>query len=69
AGMKCRFHDLRHYSASILHAIGVPDQYIMERGGWSDDRVLKAVYRNTLDDQSKAFTKKANDYFSGSIFS
>lgn len=26
---KFRFHDLRHYSASILHAIGVPDQYIM----------------------------------------
>lgn len=25
---KFRFHDLRHYSASILHAIGVPDQYI-----------------------------------------
>ncbi|PKB52272.1 hypothetical protein CRH03_25625 [Clostridium sp. HMb25] len=23
-----RFHDLRHYAASIMHAIGVPDQYI-----------------------------------------
>lgn len=28
-----RFHDLRHYSASIMHAIGVPDVYIMQRGG------------------------------------
>ncbi len=27
-----RFHDLRHYSASIMHAIGIPDQYIMARG-------------------------------------
>lgn len=68
AGLKCRFHDLRHYSASILHAIGVPDQYIMERGGWSDDRVLKAVYRNTLEDQSRAFSEKANKYFSKAIF-
>lgn len=23
-------NDLRHYSASIMHAIGIPDQYIMQ---------------------------------------
>ena len=63
-GFVCRFHDLRHYSASILHAIGVPDQYIMERAGWKSDKVLKAVYRNTLSDQSKKFAKKANKHFS-----
>ena len=62
-GFKCRFHDLRHYAASILHAIGVPDQYIMERGGWATDSTLKAVYRNTLSDKSKEYTDKANDYF------
>lgn len=62
-GLKCRFHDLRHYAASILHAIGIPDQYIMERGGWSTDATLKAVYRNTLPDKSSAFSKKANEYF------
>lgn len=27
-----RFQDLRHYAASIMHAIGIPDQYIMQRG-------------------------------------
>ena len=62
-GLKCRFHDLRHYAASILHAIGMPDQYIMERGGWSTDGTLKAVYRNTLSDKSKAYSDKANEYF------
>lgn len=62
-GLKCRFHDLRHYAASVMHAIGIPDQYIMERGGWSSDRVLKEVYRNTLEDKSVEFTKKANAYF------
>ena len=62
-GMTCRFHDLRHYAASILHAIGVPDQYIMERGGWSTDGCLKSIYRNTLSDKSRKFSKKANDYF------
>lgn len=38
-----RFHDLRYYSASIMHAIGVPDVYIMERGGWSSDKTLKKI--------------------------
>lgn len=67
-GLNCRFHDLRHYAASILHAIGVPDQYIMERGGWSTDGTLKAVYRNTLSDKSLEYQGKANDYFSSKLF-
>lgn len=67
-GLKCRFHDLRHYAASILHAIGVPDQYIMARGGWSTDGTLKAVYRNTLADQSKLYNEKAVSHFSAQLF-
>ena len=67
-GLKCRFHDLRHYSASILHVIGVPDQYIMQRGGWATDSTLKAVYRNTLEDKEKRFTDKANNYFNDAFF-
>lgn len=62
-----RFHDLRHYQASILHALNVPDKYIMERGGWSTDSTLKNVYQHTLDDKSKEFSKIANDYFSSII--
>lgn len=67
-GMKCRFHDLRHYSASIMHAIGIPDQYIMAQGGWSTDSTLKAVYRNTLSDKQKTFTEKKNSYFDKKFF-
>lgn len=66
-GMECRFHDLRHYAASILHAIGVPDQYIMERGGWSTDGTLKAIYRNTLSDKSRQFSAQANSYFDDNL--
>ena len=44
-----RFHDLRHYQASILHAMGVPDKYIMERGGWKTDSTLKNIYQHTMD--------------------
>ncbi|MCL2865546.1 MAG: site-specific integrase [Lachnospiraceae bacterium] len=58
-----RFHDLRHYSASIMHAMGIPDQYIMARGGWKTDRVLKQVYRNVIGDENKKFTDKINKHF------
>lgn len=58
-----RLHDLRHYSASILHAIGIPDQYIMARGGWKTDNVMKRVYRDTLSDVEKRMNRKAVNYF------
>lgn len=60
---KFRLHDLRHYTASIMHALGVPDQYIMDRGGWKSDTVMKRVYRNTLDDRKAAFTSLVNSHF------
>ena len=58
-----RVHDLRHYGASILHAIGIPDQYIMSRGGWKTDNVMKRVYRDTLTDVEKEMNKKVTGYF------
>ena len=58
-----RFHDLRHYAASIMHALGVPDQYIMERGGWSSDSTLKRIYRGSMNDYEKKFTVLTNDHF------
>lgn len=58
-----RFHDLRHYAASIMHAIGVPDQYILQRGGWSSDNVMKTVYRNVIDMEAARQTKKINAHF------
>ena len=46
-----------------MHSIGIPDQYIMERGGWSSDAILKSVYRNVLKDKNNEFTDKTNEYF------
>ena len=57
-----RFHDLRHYAASIMHAIGVPDQYILQRGGWVSDNIMKSVYRNTIDLETVRQTK-INQHF------
>lgn len=58
-----RFHDLRHYCASIQHTLGVPDVYIMQRGGWGNDGVLKAVYRHVMEERVSEMNQKANDHF------
>lgn len=42
------FHDLRHMNASVMLALGVPDKYAMERGGWSSTSVMKSVYQHTF---------------------
>lgn len=56
-----RFHALRHYAASMQHAIGVPDAYILQRGGWSSDQVMKTVYRHALADEQLRQTQMIND--------
>lgn len=58
----CRHH-LRHYPASIQHALGIPDAYIMQAGGWGNDRVLKEVYRHTLEDTKQKMSNVAINYF------
>lgn len=59
-----RFHDLRHYSASIRHALGIPDAYIMADGGWKSDHVLKSVYRHAMDNERSKMQSIANAHFS-----
>ncbi len=57
-------HDTRHYSASVQHAMGIPDAYVMGRGGWGNDAVLKNVYQHTMEKQKKRMADKATSYFS-----
>lgn len=58
-----RFHDLRHYAVTIMHAMGIPEAYIMERGGWKTNTVLNQVYRGTRSDFSKKYSDQTNSYF------
>lgn len=46
------FHSLRHFHASYLHALNIPDAYIMARGGWSSPAVMQSVYRHALADHA-----------------
>ena len=62
-----RFHDLRHYYVSIAHALGVPDAYIMQMGGWKTDTVMHRVYRDTLPDVMAAEQEKLTQHFDRSF--
>ena len=62
-----RFHDLRHYYVSIAHALGVPDAYIMQMGGWRTDHVMHRVYRDTLPDVMAKEQDKLTQHFTGSF--
>lgn len=59
-----RFHDLRHYSASIRHALNIPDAYIMAEGGWKSDAILKSVYRHAMKDKKNEMQERAKSHFS-----
>lgn len=58
-----RFHDLRHFCASRLHALGVPDAYIMQWLGWGSDAVLKAIYRHALPDEEARHADRIRAFF------
>lgn len=43
--------------------MGIPDAYIMQRGGWGSDTVLKQVYRHALADKTIQMDDIANKHF------
>ena len=58
-----RFHDLRHYYVSSLHALNIPDKYIMEQGGWATNYTMQNVYNHTFKNKSSEFSKKISNHF------
>ena len=59
------FHDLRHMNASVMLALGIPDKYAMERGGWSSTSVMKSIYQHTFTAERQAADDKIDKYFNG----
>lgn len=58
-----RFHDLRHYYASSLLALGVPDKYAMARMGHATTNMLKNVYQHRMRDKDKELDATIEAYF------
>ena len=53
-----RFHDLRHFGASMYLTVMSP-RYVQDRGGWSSGYVMQNVYNNVIDLEKTKQTRKA----------
>lgn len=59
-----RYHDLRHFFASYLHAKGIPDAYVEKFGGWKQGSdVMKRIYREAIEDEEKRNAEKVIEIF------
>lgn len=63
AGFSITFHDLRHLNASVMLALGIPDKYAMERGGWKTPHVMRSVYQHTFTKERLRVDAIIDDYF------
>jgi integrase len=64
-GLTVRFHDLRHYYASTLLEMGVPDLYAMRRMGHATPNMLKAVYQHLKDEREQAISREIDAKMTG----
>lgn len=62
-----RFHDLRHYAVSTLHAINVPDKYIMARGGWQTNHTMNNIYNHTIKSKRDEMEDRIAEHFNGLV--
>lgn len=62
-----RFHDLRHYAASmaVSSAINAGSLSVQGRGGWATDRVMKSVYTHPVE--ADADDRKIIQFYSKAI--
>lgn len=62
-----KFHALRHYFASKLHADGVPDKVIALIGGWEDVSTLQRIYQHATAEKVEAAGQVLADLFGDRI--
>lgn len=62
-------HKLRHYFASQMSAIGVPEADVLRMGGWRSDHVMKSVYRHSMMDRDVQAKRAAAAKLQETLFS
>ena len=64
AGVKrFRFHDLRHYFASSMLALNIPNKYIVDIMGHKDETMLQRVYQHLMTDKKKQIYGAIDDFY------
>ncbi len=62
-------HKLRHYFASEMSSLGIPEADILRLGGWGSDYVMKSVYRHSMMEKEEKAKREASEKFQASLFS
>lgn len=61
-------HKLRHYFASKMSAMNVPEADIMKLGGWETDHVMKSVYRHSMMEKEENAKREAASKLQNALF-
>lgn len=62
-------HKLRHYFASQMSSLGVPEADILKMGGWETDHIMKSVYRHSMMDKQEKAKRDASEKLCKTLFS
>lgn len=62
-------HKLRHYFASKMSAMNIPEEDILRSGGWETAYVMKGVYRHAMEDKNKDAQRAAASKLGNVLFS
>ena len=65
---KFSIHKFRHYFASKMSAMNIPEEDIMKMGGWETDHVMKGVYRHAMADKDKNAQREAAQKLGNTLF-
>lgn len=58
-----RFHDLRHYFASLAKVLNIPDRYAENLGGWEKgSKTLREIYQNEFDGLNEQYANMINEH-------
>lgn len=62
-GYNFTFHALRHFNASVMLKLNIPDKYAMERMGHATNNMLKRVYQHTFSEEQQNVNVKVDSFF------
>lgn len=57
-----RFHDLRHYTVSVMLYLNIPKKYIADYVGHETENMIDQVYGHIMKDKKSTFTDLLGDY-------
>ena len=62
-------HKLRHYFASKMSSMNIPEADIMKMGGWETDYVMKNVYRHVMKEHTQKLQEEASNKLASALLS